>query len=180
MTAAGVERVTHVIHSHSHGDHAGGAYLWRAMGAKIVAPKSAALTTTWLMPMLTDYGIFPPRPLDVPLPLARTGDETEFQVSGINFRALFVPGHSFDLAVYMTELGGKRVAFTGDLGFQEPSDILHRCWGDTEKARAVVKVIGEKLLPWKPDVVFTGHGVRPSGMEFITDLVRRSEESLAR
>ncbi len=180
VRALGCERVTHVLHTHSHGDHAGGAYLWRAAGAKIVGPKSAALTLTWLMPMLTDYGIYPPRPLDVPLPLTRVGDETEFTVSGQKFRALFVPGHSFDLTVYMTELGGKRVAFTGDLGFERESDIVHRCWGDAEKARPVIKAIRDKLLAWKPDVVFTGHGVRPNGTEWVEDLLRRSEESLAR
>ena len=180
VKALGIERVTHVLHTHSHGDHSGGAYLWRAAGAKIVGPKSAALTLTWLMPMLTDYGIFPPRPLDVPLPLTRVGDETEFTVSGQKFRALFVPGHSFDLTVYMTELGGQRVAFTGDLGFERESDILHRCWGDAEKARPVIKAIREKLLAWKPDVVFTGHGVRPNGTAWVEDLLRRSEESLAK
>lgn len=180
VKALGIERVTHVLHTHSHGDHAGGAYLWRAAGAKIVGPKSAALTLTWLMPMLTDYGIFPPRPLDVPLPLTRVGDETEFTVSGQKFRALFVPGHSFDLTVYMTELGGQRVAFTGDLGFERESDIVHRCWGDAEKARPVMKAIREKLLAWKPDVVFTGHGVRPNGTAWVEDLLRRSEESLAK
>ena len=180
VKALGCERVTHVLHTHSHGDHSGGAYLWRAAGAKIVGPKSAALTLTWLMPMLTDYGIFPPRPLDVLLPLARVGDETDFTVSGQKFRALFVPGHSFDLTVYMTELGGKRVAFTGDLGFERESDIVHRCWGDAEKARPVIKAIRDKLLAWKPDVVFTGHGVRPNGTEWVEDLLRRSEESLAK
>jgi glyoxylase-like metal-dependent hydrolase (beta-lactamase superfamily II) len=180
VKAAGVERVTHLLQTHSHGDHAGGAYLWRSMGARIVAAQSAALATTWLMPMLTDYGMFPPRPLDQPLPIARTGEETEFEIWGIKFRALLVPGHSFDLTVYMTELDGRRVAFTGDLGFHEPSDILHRCWGDVAKARAVTKVIKEKLAPWKPDVVFTGHDARPNGTEFVTDLVRRSEESLAK
>ena len=180
VKALGIERVTHVLHTHSHGDHCGGAYLWRAAGAKIVGPKSAALTLTWLMPMLTDYGIFPPRPLDVPLPLTRAGDETEFTISGQKFRALFVPGHSFDLTVYMTELGGRRVAFTGDLGFERESDIVHRCWGDAEKARPVIKAIREKLLAWKPDVVFTGHGVRPNGTEWVADLLRRSEESLAK
>ena len=180
VKALGVERVTHVLHTHSHGDHCGGAYLWRAAGAKIVGPKSAALTLTWLMPMLTDYGIYPPRPLDVPLPLARVGDVTEFEVSGQKFRAFFVPGHSFDLTVYMTELGGKRVAFTGDLGFERESDIVHRCWGDADKARPVVKAIRETLLAWKPDVVFTGHGVRPNGTEWVEDLLKRSEESLAK
>lgn len=180
VKALGIERVTHVLHTHSHGDHCGGAYLWRAAGAKIVGPKSAALTLTWLMPMLTDYGVFPPRPLDVPLPLMRVGDETEFTVSGQKFRAFFVPGHSFDLTVYMTELGGQRVAFTGDLGFERESDIVHRCWGDAEKARPVIKAIRDRLLAWKPDVVFTGHGVRPNGTEWVADLLRRSEDSLTK
>jgi glyoxylase-like metal-dependent hydrolase (beta-lactamase superfamily II) len=179
LRALGIERVTHILQTHTHGDHCGGDQLWRATGTKIVAPKSAALSLTWLMPMLTDYGIFPPCPLDVPLPLTRVGDETEFEAGGLKFGALFVPGHSFDLTIYKVELAGRRVAFTGDLGFEAPSDIVHRCWGDAEKARAVVAVIRDQLLPWKPDVVFTGHGARPAGMAFLTDLVRRTDETLA-
>jgi glyoxylase-like metal-dependent hydrolase (beta-lactamase superfamily II) len=177
LKALGIEQVTHVLHTHSHGDHAGGAYLWRARGAQIVAAKPAAFALTWLMPMLTDYGIYPPRPLDMPLPLARVGDETDFEVSGLKFHALFVPGHSFDLTNYTTELNGKRIAFTGDLGF-ENQDILHRCWGDTEKARKVARAIGGKLLPWRPDIVFTGHGVRVNGTEFLTKLLEQTEQSL--
>jgi glyoxylase-like metal-dependent hydrolase (beta-lactamase superfamily II) len=180
LRALGIERVTHVLQTHTHGDHCGGAYLWRAAGANIVGPKSAAIAQTWLMPMLTDYGIFPPRPLDVPLALTRVGDEVEFEAVGISFGAVFVPGHSFDLTLYKVELGGRRILFTGDLGFQAPSDILHRCWEDADKARAVLKVIREKVLPWKPEIVFTGHGVRPQGMEFLMDLVVRPEESLQR
>lgn len=178
LRALGVEAVTHVLQTHSHGDHCGGAYLWRAAGAQIVGPKSAALPLTWLMPMLTDYGVYPPRPLDVALPLTQAGDESDFEVSGLKFRALFVPGHSFDLTIYKVELGGKRIAFTGDLGF-ENQDILHRCWGDADKARSLVPVVRDNLLAWNPDVVFTGHGVRTNGMQFLTDLVRHTESSLA-
>ena len=151
--------------------------MWRAMGARIVAPKPAAFALTWVMPMLTDYGIYPPRPVDMPLPLVRVGDETDFEVSGLRFHALFVPGHSFDLTIYTTELNGKRIAFTGDLGF-ENQDILHRCWGDAPKAREVARVVRNKLLPWRPDVVFTGHGVRTNGTEFLAQLVRQTEQSL--
>jgi len=177
LRALGIEQVTHVLHTHSHGDHSGGAYLWRAAGTRVVGPKSAALALTWLMPMLTDYGIYPPRPLDMALPLIQTGDETNFEVSGLKFQALFVPGHSFDLTIYKTELGSKRIAFTGDLGF-ENQDILHRCWGDTDKARSLVPVIRDKLLAWRPDIVFTGHGVRTNGTQFIASLLRHTEESL--
>jgi glyoxylase-like metal-dependent hydrolase (beta-lactamase superfamily II) len=177
LRALGIDQVTHVLHTHSHGDHCGGGYLWRSLGAQIVAPKPAAFGLTWLMPMLTDYGIYPPRPVDMPLPLVRAGDETDFEVSGLKFHALFVPGHSFDLTVYTIELGGKRIAFTGDLGF-ENQDILHRCWGDTEKARVIAQVIRSKLLSWQPDVVFTGHGVRPNGTEFLVKLVQQTEQSL--
>ena len=82
-----------------------------------------------------------------------------------------------DLTIYKIELGGRRIAFTGDLGF-ENQDILHRCWGDAEKARSVVQIIRHKLLAWRPDVVFTGHGVRPEGTAFIAALLQRTEESL--
>ena len=177
LRALGIKQVTHLLPTHTHGDHAGGAYLWRAPGAQIVGPESAAFTLTWLMPMLTDYGIYPPRPLDLPLPLKRAGDEVDFEVAGLRFSALFVPGHSFDLTIYTTELSGQRIAFTGDLGF-ENQDILHRCWGDADRARAVVQVVRNKLLPWRPDIVFTGHGVRPNGMEFLTKLVQQTEQSL--
>ncbi len=177
LRALEIEKLTHVLHTHTHGDHCGGAYLWRAAGAEMVGPKSAGMALTWLMPMLTDYGIYPPRPLDVPLRLARVGDETDFEVSGLKFHAFFVPGHSFDLTIYTTELGGKRIAFTGDLGF-ENQDILHRCWGDKEKARPVLAIIRDKLLPWNPEIVFTGHGVRTNGLEFLSTLVRQTESAL--
>lgn len=177
LRALGIERVTHILHTHSHGDHCGGAYLWQATGSRIVAPRSAELTLNWLMPMLTDYGIFPPRRIDDPLPLRRVGDEAEFTVAGQRFKAVFVPGHSFELTVYLTELNGKRIAFTGDLGF-ENQDILHRCWDDADKARAVLPVIRNQVLAWKPDLVFTGHGVRTNGTEFLQKLVEHTENSL--
>lgn len=177
LRALAIDDVTHVLQTHTHGDHCGGAYLWRAAGAMIVGPKAAAFSQTWLMPMLTDYGIYPPSPLDLSLPLTEVGDEVDFEVSGLKFRGLYVPGHSLDLTVYMTVFGGKRIAFTGDLGF-ENQDILHRCWGDRENARKVLKAISDKLLPWNPDIVFTGHGVRTNGLEFLTSLVRQTEASL--
>jgi glyoxylase-like metal-dependent hydrolase (beta-lactamase superfamily II) len=120
---------------------------------------------------------WPPCRIDQPLPLARVGDEAEFTLSGQRIRAVFVPGHSFDLVTYLMDFGGKRIAFTGDLGFMN-QDILHRCWGDREKAAQVVRTIRDKVLPFQPDYVFTGHGAHKDGTAFLEGLVQRTEEAL--
>ncbi len=179
IRAAGVDPATvrHLLQSHSHGDHAGGAYLWRALGLRIVAPESAALATTWLMPTVSDYGVWVPRPVDIPLPLKRVGDEAETVVEGLKIRAVFVPGHSYDSVIYLMELGGKRVAFTGDLGF-EGQGILNRCWGDVDKAAAVTEAVRTKVLAFRPDVVFTGHDAHRDGTAFVEKLVAISQEAI--
>ena len=180
MRAAGVarEELRYVLVSHSHGDHAGALYLWRTGGAKIVAPQSAALTLGWLMPTWTDYGIWVPTPVDEPLPLGKVGDEAEITLCGQRVQAIFVPGHSFDSVVYLMDFGGKRVAFTGDIGFEGESHILHRTWGDVLAAQAVTRVIREKVLPRKPDYVFTGHTALAKGTEFLESLVERTEAAI--
>lgn len=172
-----LKNVRYLLHSHSHGDHCGAGYLWRAMGLKVVAPESANFTLTWLMPMLTDYGVWVPRPVDIPLPLRKAGDETEIALDDLKVRAIFVPGHSFDSVLYAMELAGKRVLFTGDIGFDN-QDILHRCWGDVEKAKRVTEVVRTKALAFKPDYVFRGHGAKRDGTAFLEDLVKRSEEAI--
>ncbi len=179
IRAAGIDpsTVRHLLHSHSHGDHSGGAYLWRALGLRIVAPETAALATTWLMPTVSDYGVWVPRPVDVPLSLKRVGDEARITVDGLDIRAVFVPGHSYDSVIYMMELGGKRVAFVGDLGF-DGRGILDRCWGDVDKAAAVTDVVRTKVLEFRPDIVFTGHDEQRDGVGFLEKLVARSQEAI--
>jgi glyoxylase-like metal-dependent hydrolase (beta-lactamase superfamily II) len=169
--------VPYLLHTHSHGDHCGAGYLWRAMGLKVVAPESANFTLAWLMPTLTDYGVWPPRPVDLPLPLKIAGDEKEFTVGDLKVRAIFVPGHSFDSVIYAMELDGKRVVFTGDIGFDN-QDILHRCWGDIEKAKVVTEVVRTKVLPFKPDFLFSGHMAKRDGTAFLEGLVKRTQDSI--
>jgi glyoxylase-like metal-dependent hydrolase (beta-lactamase superfamily II) len=157
----------------------GGAYLWRTQGAEVVAPATAAFAATWLMPTWSDYSIWPPLRIDKPLPLKKAGDETEFTLSGLRIKAIFVPGHSFDSVLCFMDFGGKRALFTGDMGFEGASDILHRCWGDREKAAAVAGVVSKQVLPLKPDHVFTGHGPRKDGTAWLEDLLRRTNASLS-
>jgi glyoxylase-like metal-dependent hydrolase (beta-lactamase superfamily II) len=182
LRAAGVEpkEVRYVLLSHSHGDHAGAAYLWRTQGAKIVAPATAAFTVTWLMPTWSDYSIWVPAPIDVPLPLRRAGDEEEVTLRGVRIKSIFVPGHSFDSVLYAMELGGKRVLFTGDIGFEGGSHILHRCWGDTDKALVVSRIVQNQVLPFRPDHVLTGHGARPDGTAFLEELLKQTRLALGK
>ena len=117
MRAAGIDPhdVKYALLTHSHGDHSGAAYLWRTQGTKIVAPESAALTVNWLVPTWSDYSLWAPSPIDVPLALKRVGDEAEVTLAGLRIKAVFVPGHSFDSVIYIMQFGDKRVVFTGDI-----------------------------------------------------------------
>jgi glyoxylase-like metal-dependent hydrolase (beta-lactamase superfamily II) len=96
----------------------------------------------------------------------------------LRIKAIFVPGHSFDSVLYVLDFPSKRVLFTGDIGFEGASNILHRCWGDREKALAVIRVLRQQVLPLAPDYVFTGHGPRREGTAFLHDLLSRSEEAV--
>ena len=166
VRAAGVDPrdISYLVLSHSHGDHANAAYLWRARGAEVVAPASAAFATAWVNTEWTGYGVNVPIPIDHPLPLRRAGDEAEITLCGVGIKAIFVPGHSVDSVVYLMELNGHRVIFTGDIAFDDRraglplgSNILHRCWADREKAQTVIRVIEEKVLPLKAEFEFKGH-----------------------
>jgi glyoxylase-like metal-dependent hydrolase (beta-lactamase superfamily II) len=180
IKAAGVDprQIHYLLLSHTHGDHIGGAYLWRSTGARVVAPASAAFPATWMIPTLNHYGIWVPCAIDQPLPLTRSGDTTHFTLDGLDIQAIFAPGHSFDTVVYVLNLAGQRVFLTGDIGFQGNNDILNRCWGDVPKARAVMKIIREQVLPLKPEIVFTGHEARTNGIEFLEDILRATEEAM--
>jgi hypothetical protein len=41
-----------------------------------------------------------------------------------------------------------------------------------------MRVVRDQVLPLRPDHVFTGHGPRPKGTEFLRDLLERSEKSV--
>ena len=170
IRAAGVDPqdIRYVLLSHSHGDHAGAAYLWRAAGAKVVAPASAAFAVTGVMPTWSDYNLWVPCPIDEPLPLKRAGDEAEITLCGVKVKAIFAPGHSPDSVIYSMELGGRRVIFTGDIAFDDRrpglplgSNILHRCWGHHENAARVIEIFESQVLPLAPQFNFTGHAAYP-------------------
>ncbi|HEY7115323.1 MAG TPA: MBL fold metallo-hydrolase [Tepidisphaeraceae bacterium] len=166
VRAAGLDPgdIRYLLLTHSHGDHANAAYLWRARGAEVVAPASAAFATAWGITQWTGYGVSVPIPIDRPLPLRRPGDQARITLCGVPIKAVFVPGHSIDSVVYFMELAGHPVIFTGDIAFDDRrpglplgSNILHRCWADRDKAAAVIRVLEGKVLPLRAEFEFKGH-----------------------
>jgi glyoxylase-like metal-dependent hydrolase (beta-lactamase superfamily II) len=187
IRAAGLDAkdIRYVLLSHSHGDHAGAAYLWRAAGAKVVAPASAAFAVTGVMPTWTDYNLWVPCLIDEPLPVKRIGDETEFNLCGIKIKAIFAPGHSPDSVIYAMELNGRRVIFTGDIAFDDRrpgmplgSNILHRCWGERDNAARIMKVMETQVLPLQPEFCFTGHAAYPDAIAAWTRILEASRAAL--
>jgi len=168
--------VRYLLQTHTHGDHCGAAYLWRTIGAKIVAPDAAVFTTSWLMPTLSDYGVWVPRPVDQPLPLKRSGDETQFTLCGVPMRAILAPGHSFDSVAYLMEFNGKRIAFTGDIASEK--GFIEKAWNDTAKGQRAMEVFRAKVLPFQPDYVFHGHRMYREGTTFLETAVKATEEAL--
>lgn len=182
IQAAGIDprSIRYLLLSHTHGDHLGAAYLWRSLGLKVVAPAPAALPATWMVPTLSHYGIWVPCVIDMALPLARPGDTTRFVLDGLDFEAILAPGHSVDTAVYVLELAGKRVILTGDIAFRGRNHILDRCWGDVPKARAVIQILRERVLPLRPEVFVGGHDARDNAARYWEEILRVSEEAVAR
>ncbi len=83
-------RVTHVLLTHEHGDHAPGAYLWRvATGARVVASAETAYLLRHLAPACSGYGFHPPNPVDLVLT-----EDRELDLAALKVNAIRLPGHT--------------------------------------------------------------------------------------
>ena len=121
-------KITHLLLTHCHFDHAGGAAKVRAhYGCKIVAHKldavylesgdSSVTAATW-------YGT---RMAPVKIDFKIEGDEQTIAVGGGNVEAYHCPGHSPGSLVYLTDLDGLRVLFGQDVhGPLDPSLLSDR------------------------------------------------------
>lgn len=95
----------------------------------------------------------------------RGGDE--FEVHGVHFRALHVPGHTQGSLLYQT--GG--IAFTGDTLFCAGCGRLLE--GTAEQLHASLEFISRELAD--ETVVYTGHEYAQKNLEFAASLVRNPE-----
>jgi glyoxylase-like metal-dependent hydrolase (beta-lactamase superfamily II) len=123
ISALGLQpsQITDVLLTHIHLDHGGSAGWWATQGARVhVHPAGAShlvnpeklLTSAGRIygaSMQTLWGDFLPVPVDR---LVIHQDNETFEVEGLRFRALAVPGHASHHFAYICQ----GVCFTGDIG----------------------------------------------------------------
>ena len=118
-------RITHILLTHCHADHAGAAGFWRERtGAKVAASQDEAgfleLADEQELGLVraradgsypSDYRL---RACPVDMRLAH---EQQVTVGGATLTALHVPGHSRGSICYLAEIDGRRCLFSGDVVF---------------------------------------------------------------
>jgi len=160
--------VTHVILTHSDGDHINGLSAFPP-GVVVVAHEN---TKRELERMASTGGRGAPPPGAIPTQLVRTGRES-LNIHGVNLVLVHVaPAHtSGDLAVFLPE---QKVLFTGDLmATTRPEPLVHPEKGGTsdgfvQSYRALIALGAETIV--------TGHGTLVTNV----DLQKRMMETQAR
>ncbi|MBO9605260.1 MAG: MBL fold metallo-hydrolase [Paenibacillaceae bacterium] len=157
------ERVSHLLLTHIHADHAGGAaYLRDRFGWSVVVSAEAA---PWLASGDTDKssvrqaiaaGLYPadyryaPCPVDV---LVSDGDTVA--AGDLRFRVLETPGHARGHVCYLLEEDGVSSLFAGDTLFAGGKIYLQHSWDChiQDHAASIARLHALRL-----DRLFAGHG----------------------
>ncbi|MBP1994836.1 MBL fold metallo-hydrolase [Paenibacillus eucommiae] len=158
-----LSRLTHLLLTHPHGDHAGGAsYFQSKYGLKVLATAEAA---PWLeqgdmeKTTLADAiraGLYPDDFILQPCPVSQIVKENDkIQIGDAQFQVLETPGHSDGHASYLWELDGKKLLFSGDAIFAGGKIYIQNSWDCSIQKYAQTMA---KLNELKVDMLFAGHG----------------------
>lgn len=123
LSTLGVNRVAAVLMTHHHRDQGQGLARAVAAGIPIWVPHTEqdlfrAVDAHWqARPIFNNYSMRQDRfSLLEPVPIAGTLlDYAEHEFGGLRFTVLPTPGHTTGSITLLAEIGGQRVAFTGDL-----------------------------------------------------------------
>lgn len=136
-----------------------------------------------------DYAQQSTKILTAPLSVQRVvKDGDRFEVGGVNFRVLETPGFTRGAVSYISDIGGKRVAFTGDLiygdgqlidlySFQDaiPEAKIGGYHGHASRLAMLIPSL-KKVAAEKPDLIIPARGpVIRNPQEAIAKLISRVE-----
>ena len=155
------EPITHVILTHAHWDHCGGAKELQDAGAKIIVGKEDSHYCTnggvnGMYSPFDDEHNFPAFTPDVTI----DSDQT-LELNGLNFEFIKIAGHTAGSMAIRIKIDGKIVLFTGD-ALQPEGTILDSVslgWqGDPAFSRENIVNSMMKLMTYETDIILPGHG----------------------
>ncbi|HEY7594120.1 MAG TPA: MBL fold metallo-hydrolase [Actinophytocola sp.] len=165
----GADRVTDVLLTHHHRDQAQGLSRAVAHGARIWVPPSERdlfdrVDVHWQHRALTNYYDLRQDRFSLLEPVPVTGTVPEYRTrrfGGFDVLTLPTPGHTLGSETYLVDVGGRRLAFTGDLIFG-PGKVwsaaaLQWSYNAIEGLYATVLSLYE-LQARGPDLVLPAHG----------------------
>lgn len=151
--------ITHVILTHGHHDHCGGAKELQEIGAKIIIGEGDADYCRQGGPKGTSDDIEQSFPAFIP-DLEISIDQ-KMIINDVIFEFIMIPGHTNGGMAIRTKIDGKFILFTGDT-LEPDGTLLNKFlfgWeGDPAfNKQTIVKSI-MKLTKYKVDMVLSGHG----------------------
>ena len=156
-----IEPVTHIIITHAHFDHCGGAKELQNAGAKVVVGQEDAIycTNGGVAGMCTpfdDEQLFPAFTPDIII----SGDQI-LDINGLSFEFIQIPGHTPGSMAIRIAIDGKTALFTGDAlqpGGNYLQEVAFGWQGDPAFSRQAVVDSMIKLMKYKTDMILPGHG----------------------
>ncbi|HEX3806416.1 MAG TPA: MBL fold metallo-hydrolase, partial [Gaiellaceae bacterium] len=165
----GVDRVSDVLLTHHHRDQLQGLARAAEAGARIWAPPVERdlvdqVDRHWLTrPLDDDYDLREDR-FSLLEPVEITGVAAEYRrerYGGVELFALPTPGHTIGSVSYFAEVGGRRLAFTGDLLYGDGKvwSLAATQWTYTGAEGQIATSISCALVADRaPDLLLPSHG----------------------
>lgn len=159
-----VQPITHLLLTHCHADHAGGAaYLQETYGLQIIAGNFTRervikdVDHNLALDLARAEGIYPADYVfNSPDKIVECHEGDLLQIGESRLIVLETPGHSADSICYLAEIGGERVLFCGDTLLADGRlTLLNTFDSDLSDYRRTV----HKLARTHFDVLCPGHGL---------------------
>lgn len=151
--------ITHVILSHGHHDHCGGAKELQEAGAQIIVGAGDANYCKQGGPKGTSNDIEQSFPAFIPN--IEISVDQEMVINDITFEFIMIPGHTNGGMAIRVKVDGKFVLFTGDT-LEPDGTFLNKFlfgWeGDPVFNKETIVNSIMKLTKYETDIVLSGHG----------------------